>query len=57
MERLGVYLPVWTLEIYLREISIAVFQTEHIDNPKGYGNGQDPRQFDPRLRGPVDVCT
>jgi hypothetical protein len=28
--------------------------TEHIDNPKGYGNGQDPRQFDPRLRGPID---
>lgn len=28
--------------------------TEHIDNPKGYGDGQDARKFDPRLRGPVD---
>lgn len=28
--------------------------TEHIDNPKGYGEGQDPRKFDARLRGPVD---
>lgn len=28
--------------------------TEHIDNPKGYADGQDPRQFDPRLRPPVD---
>ncbi|KAI9465912.1 Het-C-domain-containing protein [Lactarius psammicola] len=27
---------------------------EHIDNPKGYGDGQDARKFDPRLRGPVD---
>lgn len=28
--------------------------TEHIDNPKGYAEGQDARQFDSRLRGPVD---
>ncbi|KAL0581875.1 hypothetical protein V5O48_000104 [Marasmius crinis-equi] len=28
--------------------------TEHIDNPKGYGDGKDPRTVDPRLRGPVD---
>ncbi|KAL4066987.1 heterokaryon incompatibility protein Het-C-domain-containing protein [Scleroderma yunnanense] len=28
--------------------------TEHIDNPKGYGNGEDPRQYHPGLRGPVD---
>lgn len=27
---------------------------EHIDNPKGYGEGQDPRQFYPGLRPPVD---
>ncbi|KAG1753537.1 Het-C-domain-containing protein [Suillus paluster] len=27
--------------------------TEHIDNPKGYGEGEDARQYDPRLRGPV----
>ncbi|EKD04363.1 heterokaryon incompatibility protein HET-C [Trichosporon asahii var. asahii CBS 8904] len=28
--------------------------TEHIDNPKGYGEGEDPRKYDPRLRPPVD---
>ncbi|KAI0300153.1 heterokaryon incompatibility protein Het-C-domain-containing protein [Multifurca ochricompacta] len=27
---------------------------EHIDNPKGYGDGEDARRYDPRLRGPVD---
>jgi hypothetical protein len=30
-----------------------VIQVEHIDNPKGYPD--DARQFDQRLRGPVDV--
>ena len=29
-------------------------KTEHIDNPKGYGEGEDARKYDPRLRGPVD---
>ncbi|KJA23049.1 hypothetical protein HYPSUDRAFT_66529 [Hypholoma sublateritium FD-334 SS-4] len=29
--------------------------TEHIDNPKGYGEGEDARQYHPNLRGPVDV--
>ncbi|KAE9406188.1 Het-C-domain-containing protein [Gymnopus androsaceus JB14] len=28
--------------------------TEHIDNPKGYGEGEDARTYDSRLRGPVD---
>ncbi|KAJ7512767.1 heterokaryon incompatibility protein HET-C, partial [Mycena galericulata] len=28
--------------------------TEHIDNPKGYGAGEDPRKYHPNLRGPVD---
>lgn len=28
--------------------------TEHIDNPKGYGDGEDASKYDPRLRGPVD---
>ncbi|WWC69599.1 uncharacterized protein I206_103542 [Kwoniella pini CBS 10737] len=28
--------------------------TEHIDNPKGYAEGEDARQYDDRLRGPVD---
>ncbi|KAJ7269830.1 heterokaryon incompatibility protein HET-C [Mycena rebaudengoi] len=27
--------------------------TEHIDNPKGYGDGEDPRRYHPNLRGPV----
>lgn len=27
---------------------------EHIDNPLGYAEGTDARQFDSRLRGPVD---
>ncbi|KAF4618696.1 hypothetical protein D9613_010141 [Agrocybe pediades] len=28
--------------------------TEHIDNPKGYGEGEDARRYHPQLRGPVD---
>ncbi|KZT25751.1 Het-C-domain-containing protein [Neolentinus lepideus HHB14362 ss-1] len=28
--------------------------TEHIDNPKGYGEGEDARKYDRRLRGPVN---
>ena len=28
--------------------------TEHIDNPLGYGEGLDGRDYDHRLRGPVD---
>ena len=27
---------------------------EHIDNPKNYADNEDARQYDPRLRGPVD---
>ncbi|KAG6009251.1 hypothetical protein E4U21_002855 [Claviceps maximensis] len=27
---------------------------EHIDNPLGYADGADAREFDPRLRGPVE---
>jgi hypothetical protein len=30
---------------------LALPQTEHIDNPKGYGEGEDARKYDPRLRG------
>lgn len=32
----------------------AYLPVEHIDNPKGYGEGKDPRQVDPRLRGPIN---
>ncbi|OQE76327.1 hypothetical protein PENNAL_c0068G00602 [Penicillium nalgiovense] len=28
--------------------------TEHIDNPLGYASGEDARDYDRRLRGPVD---
>lgn len=28
--------------------------TEHIDNPQGYGDGEDARKYHPQLRGPVD---
>jgi hypothetical protein len=28
--------------------------TEHIDNPKGYADGEDARKYHPGLRGPVD---
>ena len=35
-------------------------EVEHIDNPKGYGDGNDPREVDPRLRpvcAAVDFAT
>jgi len=32
----------------------AYLPVTHIDNPKGYGEGKDPRKVDPRLRGPID---
>ena len=28
--------------------------TEHINNPKGYGDGEDAWKYHPKLRGPVD---
>jgi hypothetical protein len=28
--------------------------TEHIDNPKCYGEGEDARKYHPQLRGPID---
>lgn len=30
---------------------------EHIDNPKGYAEGEDARNYDRRLRGPIDEET
>ena len=56
-ERLGVYLPVWVFLfkwITFRSWLITPLQTEHIDNPKGYGEGEDARKYHPKLRGPVD---
>jgi hypothetical protein len=56
-ERLGVYLPVCTVYPHPHLLSLAFFntQTEHIDNPRGYGEGEDARQYHPKLRPPVDV--
>jgi len=50
-ERLGCYLPVrihHTPQTFNRSV---LLQTEHVDNPKGYGDGEDPRKYDKRLRG------
>ncbi|KAI5306149.1 hypothetical protein KEM56_002092 [Ascosphaera pollenicola] len=34
---------------------LGTYQTiEHIDNPLGYAMGEDAREYDPRLRGPVN---
>ncbi|ORX39730.1 putative heterokaryon incompatibility protein HET-C [Kockovaella imperatae] len=33
----------------------AYLPTEHIDNPKGYAEGEDARQYDRRLRPPVEA--
>lgn len=43
-----------TAEFEVTEERLGVYRPEeHIDNPKGYADGVDARQFDPRLRGPV----
>jgi hypothetical protein len=43
-----------TAEFEVTEERLGVYRPEeHIDNPKGYADDQDARQFDPRLRGPV----
>ncbi|KAL5523319.1 hypothetical protein ACEPAF_1586 [Sanghuangporus sanghuang] len=44
-----------TNEFEVTEDRLAVYlPTEHIDNPKGYGEGEDARRYHPKLRGPVD---
>ncbi|KAL2020771.1 hypothetical protein VTK56DRAFT_7969 [Thermocarpiscus australiensis] len=44
-----------TEEFEVTEERLGVYRPEeHIDNPLGYADGQDARQYDPRLRGPVD---
>ncbi|TDL18750.1 Het-C-domain-containing protein [Rickenella mellea] len=44
-----------TGEFEVTEERLGVYlPTEHIDNPKGYGEGEDARQYNPKLRGPVD---
>jgi hypothetical protein len=41
--------------LHRKLLTLHIIQAEHIDNPKGYGDGEDARKYDPRLRGPVDV--
>ncbi|KAG0144827.1 hypothetical protein CROQUDRAFT_659517 [Cronartium quercuum f. sp. fusiforme G11] len=44
-----------TREFQVTRDRLAVYLlTEHIDNPKGYGEGEDPQSYDPRLRPRVD---
>ena len=44
-----------TEEFEVTEERLGVYRPEeHIDNPLGYADGKDARQFDPRLRGPVN---
>ncbi|THH05855.1 hypothetical protein EW146_g9788, partial [Bondarzewia mesenterica] len=44
-----------TNEFEVTEERLGVYlPTEHIDNPKGYGDGEDARKYNPKLRGPVD---
>jgi hypothetical protein len=43
-----------TAEFEVTEERLGVYRPEeHIDNPKGYADNLDAREFDPRLRGPV----
>lgn len=43
-----------TREFEVTEERLGVYRPEeHIDNPKGYADNIDARQYDPRLRGPV----
>lgn len=45
-----------TAEFEVTEERLGVYlPVEHIDNPKGYGEGEDARKYHPKLRGPVDV--
>jgi len=43
-----------TDEFEVTEERLGVYRPEeHIDNPKDYADNKDARQYDPRLRGPV----
>ncbi|KAM5442602.1 hypothetical protein MferCBS31731_002481 [Microsporum ferrugineum] len=43
-----------TAEFEVTSERLGVYRPEeHIDNPKGYADDADARQYDPRLRGPV----
>ncbi|KAI9674813.1 MAG: hypothetical protein M1817_001717 [Caeruleum heppii] len=43
-----------TAEFEVTEERLGVYRPEeHIDNPRGYADDLDARQYDPRLRGPV----
>ena len=53
-ERLGCYRYVSNTSIRMRLIMDPCSPEEHIDNPKDYADNIDARQYDRRLRGPVD---
>ena len=56
-ERDSVFTSRCVLEIPPRLVKgSSMGQVEHIDNPKGYGDGKDPRESDPGLR-PVCIDT
>ncbi|KNZ72448.1 hypothetical protein J132_02959 [Termitomyces sp. J132] len=45
-----------THEFEVTQERIGVYlPVEHIDNPKGYGEGEDARKYHPALRPPVDI--
>ncbi len=44
-----------TEEFEVTDDRLAVYSTqEHVDNPKGYAEGKNAKEYDPRLRGPCD---
>lgn len=44
-----------TEEFEVTDERLGVYRPEeHIDNPLGYADGKDAREFDKRLRGPID---
>lgn len=44
-----------TAEFQVTDDRLGVYlPEEHLDNPKGYADGKDAREFDPRLREPVN---
>ncbi len=44
-----------TEEFEVTEERLGVYRPEeHIDNPKDYADNKDAREYDPRLRGPVE---
>jgi len=51
-EKGSVFTSQCVLEVptYLTIKDSSTVEVEHIDNPKGYGDGNDPKEVDPRFR-------